>query len=157
MRARAVILVLALVGGLVGMGQPAAATVTTPPAPTPVVSGNKLVDSRTGATFVPHGVDWPSFEYACWQGWGYSAADPTAAAAAAMASWHINTVRIPLAEDCWLGTNSQPTYGTKAGYRAAVAAWVNTLNAAGIAVILDLHYTAPAGSAEGQHAMADAN
>jgi hypothetical protein len=158
MRVRVAIVVLALVAALVGVGEvaPAAATVTLP-APTPVVNGNKLIDTRTNSTFVPHGADWPSFEYACWQGWGYSADDANSTAAAAMASWRINIVRVPLAEDCWLGTNSQPSYGTKAGYRAAVAAWVSTLNAAGIAVILDLHYTAPGGSAEGQHAMADAN
>jgi endoglucanase len=125
------------------------------PAPTPVVQANKLVDTRTGATFVPHGANWPSFEYACSEGWGYSQGGATAAAAAAMQSWGINTVRLPLNENCWLGSDSSD-YGTAAGYRSAVAAWVSILNSHGIVVILDLHWTAPPGQhALGQWPMAD--
>ena len=41
-------------------------------APQPVVQGNRIIDSVTGAAFVPRGVNFPSFEYACQQGWGYS-------------------------------------------------------------------------------------
>ena len=41
-------------------------------APIPVVSGNRILDDRTGETWVPHAVNWPSFEYACRQGWGYT-------------------------------------------------------------------------------------
>jgi len=39
------------------------------------VDGNRLVDARSDRTFVPRGVNWSSFEYACAQGWGYSALD----------------------------------------------------------------------------------
>ena len=125
-------------------------------APTPVVQGNRLVDSRTNATFVPRGVNWPSFEYACWQGWGYSGAN-SVAEAQAIASWKANTVRLPLNQDCWLGLQGSPAAGTAAGYRAAVRSWVDKLNAAGLVVILDLHSSAPAGyPAHGQRAMADA-
>lgn len=124
----------------------------------PVVQGNRLVDSVTNTVFVPHGVNWPSFEYACWQGWGYSGTT-SPGEAAAMASWGINTVRLPLNQDCWLGLQGSPAGAgrTAAGYRAAVHAWVSTLNAAGLVVILDLHSSAPAGyQAHGQRAMADA-
>jgi endoglucanase len=153
MRTRAAALLLALVATLVGIAQPAAATVS---APTPVVMGNRLVDTRTNSTWVPHGANWPSFEYACSQGWAYSQDDDTAAAAAAMASWGINTVRLPLNQNCWLGSDSSD-YGTASGYRAAVAAWVSILNAHGMVVILDLHWSAPAGQhALGQWPMADA-
>jgi hypothetical protein len=156
MRARAVVLVLALVAALVGVGQPAFAT-ATPAAPTPVVSGNTLIDTRTGATFVPHGVNWPSFEYACSQGWAYSQDDDTNAAAAAMQSWGINTVRVPLNQNCWLGSDPND-YMHDVGYRAAVAAWVSILNAHGMVVILDLHWSAPTGQhALGQWPMADSN
>jgi hypothetical protein len=159
MRVRAVVLVVALVAALAGFAQvgptPANAAVST--APTPVVVGNKLIDSRSNTIFVPHGANWPSFEYACSEDWGYSQDGNTDAAAAAMQSWHINTVRIPLNSNCWLGLDSND-YGTAAGYQAAVAAWVNILNAHGIVVILDLHWSAPSGQhALGQWPMADSN
>jgi hypothetical protein len=159
MRARSIVGVLAVLATVLGIGQfaptRADATAPAPTAPTPVVQGNRLVDSRTGTTFVPHGANWPSFEYACSEGWGYSQDDDTAAAATAMVSWGINTVRVPLNEDCWLGSDSSD-YGTSAGYKAAVAAWVNILNAHGIVAILDLHWSAPPGQrAAGQWPMAD--
>lgn len=126
-------------------------------APRPVVSGNRILDSRSGSVWTAHAVNWPSFEYACQQGWGESASGATAAAAAAMVSWGITAVRIPLNQDCWLGVDGSPAYGTTASYEAALAAWVSTLNRAGLVVILDLHWTAPGGSAaDGQRAMPDA-
>lgn len=139
------------------LAPPPPATAATPAAQ-PVVVGNRLVDARTGLTFVPRGANWPSFEYACWQGWGYSGDEATAAEAALMASWRINTVRIPLNQDCWLGLRGSPAGSgrTAEGYRAAVEAWVAKLNAAGIVAILDLHTSAPPGySAHGQRAMPD--
>jgi hypothetical protein len=122
-----------------------------------VVVGNRLVDTSRNTTWVPHGANWPSFEYACSQGWAYSQDDDTNASAAAMASWGINAVRIPLNSNCWLGLDSSD-YGTSTGYRAAVAAWVSILNAHGIVAILDLHWSAPTGQhALGQWPMADSN
>src|SRR6184192_4421927 len=78
--------------------------------PAPRVAGNALVDAATGAPFVPRGVNWPSFEYACLYGYGYGYANqgsrtsvgPDDADAATMTRWHVNTVRIPLNQDCWL-------------------------------------------------------
>jgi Cellulase (glycosyl hydrolase family 5) len=157
MRVRVVILVVALVAALTGFAQlaPASASAAAPTAPTPVVQGDTLIDSRTGAVFIPHGANWPSFEYACSQGWGYSQGGNTDAGAAAMATWGINAIRVPLNENCWLGSDSSD-YGTAAGYRAAVTAWVNVLNAHGIVAILDLHFSAPPGlHAAGQYPMAD--
>jgi endoglucanase len=144
------------------IGTDAPATVaSTEPAPTPVVYGNRLADSRSGATFAPHGVNWPSFEYSCsaktGTAYSYSATGSTQAAADAMVSWHIDTVRIPLNQDCWLGANSGHNFGTSLGYQRAVKAWVGILRAHGIAVILDLHWNAPAGKiADGQYPMPDA-
>jgi endoglucanase len=126
------------------------------------VKGKHLVDTRNGQAFVPRGVNWPSFEYACFYGYAYSdegdpsTTPPTAASAAQIASWHINTVRVPLNEACWLGLDGQPAYGDVEGYRSAVRAWVSKLHHAGLVVILDLHWSAPSGvGAEGQRAMAD--
>src|SRR3954468_17249005 len=141
----------------------AAVDSAAPATPRVEVKGKHLVDTRNGQAFVPRGVNWPSLEYACFYGSAYadagdpSTSPPTAASAAQIASWHINTVRVPLNEACWLGLDGEPKYGTAGGYRAAVQDWVNTLHAAGIAVILDLHWSAPAGvEADGQRAMPDA-
>ncbi len=130
------------------------ATPTPGSAPVPFVSGNRILDTRTGEPWVPHAVNWPSFEYACRQGWGYSQGGATDAAAAAMVTWGINAVRLPLNEQCWLGVEGAPAFGTASGYRAAVRSWVDALNAHGIVVILDLHWSAPVGKpADGQRAM----
>lgn len=130
------------------------ASVTPSAAPIPQVSGNRILDGRTGQPWTPRAVNWPSLEYACQQGWGYTQGGATNAAAAAMASWGINAVRLPLNEQCWLGVEGAPAYGTTSGYRAAVRAWVDMLNAHGIVVILDLHWSAPVGKpADGQRAM----
>ena len=66
-------------------------------------------------------------------------------AIAAMTSWHINAVRLPLNEDCWLGINGAPARYSGARYRAAIRAYVARLNHAGLYVILDLHWSAPGG------------
>jgi hypothetical protein len=126
------------------------------------VVGNHVVNSRTGQGFVMRGVNWPSFEYACRDGYGYSntankrTVGPDAAGAALIVSWHINTVRIPLNQDCWLGEDKLPKFGTRSGYRKAVRKWVSILHKAGLVVVLDLHWSGPRGVvADGQRAMAD--
>jgi endoglucanase len=140
-------------------------------APQLQVSGNRLIDAATGATFIPRGVNWPSFEYACYWGYGYSngrgatSVGPDDRDAANIASWHVNTVRIPLNQDCWLGDEGLPHSDgvqlTSAGYRQAVQDWVTLLHRHGIAVVLDLHWGAgpdvhwKARTDEGQKAMPD--
>jgi len=119
------------------------------------VSGNELVNG-SGTPVVLRGVDVPSTEYACQQGWGYASPPLSAATAAAIAAWHANAVRVPFNEDCWLGINGQPSYGTAAGYRRAIAGWVANLNAAGLYAVLDLHWSAPGTNvADGQRPMPD--
>ncbi|GEP38702.1 hypothetical protein NPS01_23650 [Nocardioides psychrotolerans] len=137
------------------------------PAPRPVVAQQRLVDSRTGREFVPRGVTWSSFEYACAQGWGLSTldllpgADPAAREAEAMASWGATTVRLPLNQDCWLGTRGAPVSDaqderTVRDYRSAVGGFVDTLNRAGLVVVLDLHSRKRMGADEyGSLAMPD--
>ncbi len=117
-------------------------------APQPVVEGNRIVDAVTGQRFVPHGVNFPGFEYACQQGWAYgeagTAPDEAGSTVAAIAAWKINTVRLPLNQDCWLGQHGLPAGGlTMNGYRQAVENFVETLNEAGLVAILDLHWTGP--------------
>jgi endoglucanase len=123
------------------------------------VSGNHFVNG-SGQTVRLLGVDRQGTEYACQEGWAYSDGDDTAAAAAAdaaaIAAWHANAVRVPLNEDCWLGINGNPHYGTQAGYQAMVETFVNDLNADGIYAILDLHWSAPGSTqADGQRPMPD--
>jgi hypothetical protein len=128
---------------------------TTPAALSIRIVGDHFVDGA-GVTIRLLGVNAPGSEYACQQDWGYSEQPSDAAEAAAIAGWHATVVRVPLNEDCWLGINGQPAYGSMAGYRNYLTSWVATLNAAGLYVILDLHWTAPGTNvADGQRPMPD--
>jgi endoglucanase len=65
-----------------------------------------------------------------------------------IAAWKANAVRLPLNEDSWLGTTVTGIPGNVIslngpGYQAEVKATVAAANAAGLYVILDLHWTAP--------------
>jgi endoglucanase len=99
-----------------------------------------------------------SFEYACAQGWGLSEGPTDAAAIETMKAWRIDAVRIPLNEACWLGLRTvRPAY-RGAPYRRAVEGFVRRLHAAGLYVILDLHWNAPGSQrALGQQVMPDAD
>jgi endoglucanase len=123
------------------------------------IAGNHFVNG-SGQTVRLLGVDHAGTEYACEQGWGYSngvdSPADAAADAAAIAAWHANAVRIPLNEDCWLGINGEPAYGSQSGYQQTVESYVAALNADGIYAILDLHWSAPdAVVADGQRPMPD--
>jgi hypothetical protein len=128
------------------------------------VQGNHFVNGA-GQTVRLLGVDHPSLEYACEEGYAYNDGMMDAADAAAIASWRATAVRLPLNEDCWLGINGQPSNSqhpqpalTVAGYRQAVQSYVTQLNNAGLYVILDLHWTAPGTIvADGQRPMPDSH
>jgi hypothetical protein len=121
------------------------------------VSGNHLVDG-SGATIRLLGVDRSGAEYACVQGWGLMDGPSDATSIAAIAAWHANAVRVPLNEDCWLGINGVPAAYAGANYQAFVEGFVQRLHAAGIYVILDLHWNAPGTTpARDQQPMADAD
>lgn len=122
------------------------------------VVGNHIVDGG-GHVIIPRGVDRMGTEYAC------RAQDVTTdfdgpvdqAAVSAMLTWDINSVRVPLNEDCWLGINGEPANGkTQAQYQSDIVNWVNLLNQNGLIVILDLHWNAPGSTrALGQEPMPD--
>lgn len=171
----AVLLLLAACGGGTDDPPSSGGDTTAParpegPAPQPVVDGARLLDARTGQPWLPHGVNWSGFEYACAQGWGYSplegrGTDPAAAQAALLAATGIDAVRLPLNQDCWLGTRGAPAgiaadgaARTPEGYRAEVAAFVTALHARGMAVVLDLQSRKREGQQEfGNVAMPDAD
>ncbi|HUY48234.1 MAG TPA: cellulase family glycosylhydrolase [Streptosporangiaceae bacterium] len=119
------------------------------------VVGNELVNAD-GKPIRLLGVVRSGTEYACIQGWGLIDGPTNRRAVAAMTSWGVNAVRIPLNEDCWLGINGALTRYSGAHYRSAIHAYVTRLHQAGLYVILDLHWNAP-GTARsaGQQAMAD--
>ena len=75
-----------------------------------------------------------------------------------MATWHINAVRVPLNEDCWLGINGVNAAYSGANYQNAIINYVNLLNANGLLAILDLHWNAPGTqAATGQQQMTDSD
>jgi endoglucanase len=128
-----------------------------PPSLAVSVSGNRLVDAQ-GHTLRLVGVNRSGSQYMCVLGRGIFDGPTDAASIAAMQAWQINTVRVPLNEDCWLGINGlNPAYSGVA-YRSAIEAYVAQLNAAGLYVILDVHWNAPGSElADGQRDMLDAS
>jgi endoglucanase len=106
------------------------------------VSGNRLVNAQ-GHTLRLIGVDRSGTESMCEEGRGIFYGLTNQASIVAMKTWHINAVRLPLNEDCWLGINGlEPAYSGSA-YRRAIEAYVARLNKAGLYVILDVHWNAP--------------
>src|SRR5215470_4774910 len=94
------------------------------------VNGTRLVD-QNGTPIRLLGVNRSGAEYACAQGWGIFDGPSDATSIAAIASWHVNAVRVPLNEDCWLGINGvNPSYGG-VNYRSAIGNYVQTLHNAG--------------------------
>jgi aryl-phospho-beta-D-glucosidase BglC (GH1 family) len=105
------------------------------------VSGNHLV-TAAGKTYRLLGVNRSSGEFACIQGNGMWDGPADQSTVDAMKTWNVHVVRIPLNEECWLGTADVPSAGTSgAAYQQAVKDYVNLLVSNGINVILDLHWT----------------
>ena len=120
------------------------------------VAGNALVDSH-GQPMRLLGVNRSGAEYACIQGWGFFDGPVDDASVAAIATWHVNAVRVPLNEACWLGLAGAPAAYSGAAYRQQIADFVARLNDAGLVAVLDLHWsTAGSTPAKGQQLMADA-
>jgi endoglucanase len=137
---------------------PPALAATTSPQPKRLelsVSGNRLVDG-SGQAVRLLGVNRSGTQYACVAGTGVFDGPVDAAAIDAMRSWEITAVRVSLNEQCWLGINGLPTTGTADAYQRAIAEYVDRLTSRGLAVIVDLHWSAPGTrKARGQQPMAD--
>jgi hypothetical protein len=117
---------------------------TTPPAGGPApelkVSGNTFVDAG-GNTVRLLGVNRSGGEFACVQGNGIWDGPMDASSVAAIKSWNVNAVRVPLNSDCWLGLdNVDPAY-RGAAYQNAVRNYVTLLEENGITPILELHWS----------------
>src|SRR5438874_2545162 len=125
---------------------------TTPPTFSGLhVQGNQLLNG-SGQRVVLRGVDRMGMEYECVQGGGLFGGVPVDLASVnGIKTWHANIVRLPLNEHCWLGTDGSPSGAT---YQQGVESYVNLLTQNGVYVLIDLHWSAPAGqSANGQQAM----
>jgi Cellulase (glycosyl hydrolase family 5) len=75
----------------------------------------------------------------------------------AMKQWGLNTVRIPLNEDCWLGINGVDPSAGGANYQNPILEAVNLITQTnGMYAILDLHWSAPGSTLPtGQGSMPD--
>ncbi len=112
------------------------------------VNGN-TVCTLDGKAHLFHGVDRPSLE------WDPDGNQLSADDLVAMASWHANVVRVALNQDFWLSGSPQRS----ATYAARVDSMVQWAEAAGLDVILDLHWSDRGDFAvkPGQQPMADAH
>jgi len=134
-----------------------AAGIHTVPVPPAVSVRNNHLVNASGDVIRLTGVNRSGAQYACAEGWGiWDGPTDTDSAIRAMAAWHVNAVRIPLNEDCWLGINGvKPAY-SGSNYRAALADYVTRLERFGMIPVLNLHYSAPGHAVpDNQEPMAD--
>src|SRR5437764_14601539 len=106
------------------------------------VVGDRLLDG-SGRRLVLRGVNRSGTEYACIQGFGIFDGPSDTRSVQAIASWHVNFVRLPLNEDCWLGINGVSTAYGGGAYRRAILRYVALLHQHGIYVEVSLMWAAP--------------
>ncbi len=105
------------------------------------------------------GADTSGTEYACVQEHsvfdGRREASPSSVAA--MRSWGFDAARVQLNESCWLGVQGVPASVSGPAYRSAIEGYVRRLEAAGMYVIVDLHWSSTGGrrKADRQEPMPD--
>ena len=104
------------------------------------VRGNHLVaGKRRDHTVRLLGLNRSGTEYACFQGYGFFDGPSDLASIRVMKSWHINAVRLPLNEDCWLGINGVKPALSGRRYRRVIRRYVKRLHRLGLFVVLDMH------------------
>jgi endoglucanase len=128
------------------------------PALSIAVSGNHLVDAA-GDTVLLHGADTSGTEYACVSENSIfdGTEEASAGSIAGMQSWDFNAARVELNESCWLGVQGVKTAYSGQAYQRAIENYVDELNAAGMYVIVDMHFSSRGGrkKATGQVPMPD--
>jgi hypothetical protein len=133
-----------------GSGSGGGTTSTTPSALSVRVQGDHFIDADSEPIQL-RGVNVSGLEFVAVQGW--SPTNPWATVApnyTDIKSWKSNTVRLPLNEASWLGYTCTDAAGKSRNpdpghnYKATVEQAVANASAAGLYVILDLHWTAPA-------------
>jgi len=144
-----------------GAGGAKAATLTvsvaaSSPALSVRVSGNRFIDGA-GRPLQLRGVNLSALEFVAVQGWSpnnpWGGQTGTATPDFnAVKSWGTNAVRIPLNEASWLALTCTDTNGNVlhadpgSNYQSTVLQAVQNATAAGLYVILDLHWAAPGGA-----------
>jgi len=122
------------------------------------VEGNHLVN-QNHRTVLLHGVNTSGTEYACVSENSIFDGNEEAnkSSIAAMRSWRFNAARVQLNESCWLGIQGVERSCSGRAYQRAVENYVGALIAAGMYVIIDMHYSSEGGPlpATGQVAMPD--
>jgi hypothetical protein len=98
------------------------------------------IENSAGQTVVLRGVNRSGTEYRCVQGGGIFDGGWGVATIAAMATWKVNAVRIPLNEGCWLGINGLPD---GKAYKDAIRLFVDMLQQFNIVPIVELHWVGP--------------
>jgi Domain of unknown function (DUF4082)/Cellulase (glycosyl hydrolase family 5) len=106
------------------------------------VSGNRILDKR-GRQVLFMGINRSGAEYACAEGWGIFDGPNTPGSVQAIASWHVNVVRVLLNEDCWLGINRIKSQYAGANYRQAIVDYVGLLHRYGMYAEVSLYSAAP--------------
>ncbi len=119
-----------------------AATATPAPVKLPAlaVKGTQIVDAGSGNAVTLVGVTRSSLEYECTGDGHFQLADFRA-----MSSWGINVVRIPLWSREWLNLNNDCP-----NYQQTVQTAIANAEAAGLYVIIDLHWDAPYNAPDSQ-------
>lgn len=95
------------------------------------VVGNQLQDSN-GVVVIPRGVNRSGTEYMCVQNAGIFDGPSNQTSVAAMASWGVKSVRVPLNEDCWLGINGVNPSFSGQNYITAITNYVALLHSNGM-------------------------
>jgi hypothetical protein len=106
------------------------------------VSGRDLVNDAAHIVSL-RGVNRAGTEYACVGGFGIFDGPSDDASVQAIASWHINFVRVLLNEDCWLGINGIKHAYSGHSYRQSILNYVKLLHRHGIYAELSLIWAAP--------------
>lgn len=106
------------------------------------VSGNQLIDDNNNVIHL-QGVNRSGTEYACVQGWGIFDGPSDAQSVEAIASWHVNVVRVLLNEDCWLNINGIDQQYAGQNYINAIVNYVNLLHQHGMYAEVSLIWGAP--------------
>jgi endoglucanase len=114
--------------------------------------GNRILNSK-GETVWLRGVNAASMEFTS-DGEGHILNTVNTA----IRDWHVNIIRLPLAQDRWFGKAREQTNSSDA-YRALVHQVVDACASQGCYIILDLHWSDcnEWGTNIGQHSMPDSN
>ncbi|KAF2076354.1 hypothetical protein CYY_002360 [Polysphondylium violaceum] len=107
----------------------------------------KYIKNEDNEILMLRGANRPGTEYSCVQYAKIFDGPYDAAHVHEIRNWKINVLRVPLNEDCWLGTNGPPEsfyFGEQ--YRESIKKYVDMITSNNVAVIVDLHWASHNGT-----------